>query len=318
MRRNVSFALLLVGVCAVVVAGTVFAGEVDNPSGKKYKFGFTEWASGSFFDACYQGVMQVVDEHGGTVNRVEGKTDSNYQLSVIEDFIAQKVDLVFYNPVDAKASEPALKMLKDAGIPVVNFDLAVAKLDLVTAFVATDHYSAGKIAGQSMIKDYPNGGNIAILDRANDNAAVERISGLKKALEGKNFKVVAQLDAGGKPETGLSVMEDILQAHSNLVAVFCINDECAQGAYAAIKAAGENVGIYSCNGGPESKAAIKKEGAKGIWKMTAAQSPFEVGRQSAVTAYKILNKQPFEKEILVPTFAIDASNIDKYAGSDWQ
>lgn len=285
---------------------------------KTYKFGFTEWAAGSFFDACYEGVMEVVNEKGGEVIRVEGKTDSNYQLGVIEDFIAQDVDCVFYNPVDAEAAGPALKLLADAGIPVVNFDLAVSNLELVTAFVATDHYSAGKVAGEAMIKDYPQGGKIAILDRTNDNAAAQRIQGLLDTIEGKGFEVAARLDAGGKPETGLSTTEDILQANSDLVAIYCINDESAQGAYSAIKASGENVGIYSANGGPESKAAIKKDGVDGIWKMSAAQSPFTVGKESAEIAYKILGNESFEKELLVPTFAIDGSNVDQYAGSDWQ
>ena len=285
---------------------------------KTYKFGFTEWAAGSFFDACYDGVMEVVNEKGGEVIRVEGKTDSNYQLGVIEDFIAQDVDCVFYNPVDAEAAGPALKLLQEAGIPVVTFDLAVADLDMVTAFVATDHYSAGKVAGESMIKDHPEGGKIAILDRTNDNAAAQRIQGLLDTIEGKGFEVAARLDAGGKPETGLSTTEDILQANSDLVAIYCINDECAQGAYSAVKASGEKVGIYSANGGPESKAAIKKDGADGIWKMSAAQSPFTVGKESAEIAYKILEGENYEKETLVPTFAIDATNIDQYAGSDWQ
>lgn len=86
-------------------------------------------------------------------------------MGIIEDFIAQDVDCVFYNPVDAEASGPALMLLKEAGIPVVNFDLAVANTDDVDAFVATDHYSAGVVAGEHMIKDYPEGGKIAILDR---------------------------------------------------------------------------------------------------------------------------------------------------------
>lgn len=295
------------------------AADGSNTGEKKtYKFGFTEWAAGSFFDACYDGVMEVVNEKGGEVIRVEGKTDSNYQLGVIEDFIAQGVDCVFYNPVDAEAAGPALQMLKDANIPVVNFDLAVSNLDLVDAFVATDHYSAGKVAGESMIKDYPDGGKIAILDRTNDNAAAQRVQGLLDAIEGKGFEVAARLDAGGKPETGLSTTEDILQANADLVAIYCINDECAQGAYSAVKASGEKVGIYSANGGPESKAAIKKDGADGIWKMSAAQSPYTVGKESALVAYKILEGESFDKEKLVPTFAIDASNIDQYAGSDWQ
>lgn len=282
-----------------------------------YKFGFTEWAAGSFFDACYDGVLSVVEEKGGEVIRVEAQSDSNIQLGIIEDFIAQGVDCVFYNPVDAEAAGPALRMLEEAGIPVVNFDLAVADTDMVDAFVATDHYSAGVVAAEHMIQDYPEGGEIAILDRTNDNAAAQRVQGLLDTL-GDKFEVVARLDGGGKPETGLSITEDILQANPDLVAIYCINDECAQGAYSAITAAGKEIGIYSANGGPEAKAAIEKDGADGIWKCTAAQSPFTVGAKSAEVAYQILEGEDYEKETLISTFAIDASNISEYAGSDWQ
>lgn len=90
---------------------------------------------------------------------------------------------------------------------------------------------------------------------------------------------------------------------------YCINDECAQGAYSAITAAGKEIGIYSANGGPEAKAAIEKDGADGIWKCTAAQSPFTVGAKSAEVAYQILEGEDYEKETLISTFAIDASNI---------
>lgn len=310
-------------VCALAATGCSQGNADSDDAGKKtdgektYKFGFTEWAAGSFFDACYDGVTSVIEEEGGEVIRVEGKSDSNIQLGVIEDFIAQGVDCVFYNPVDADAAGPALKMLKEAGIPVVNFDLAVKDTDLVDAFVATDHYSAGQVAAEHMMKDYPEGGEIAILDRTNDNAAAERIQGLLDTLDDK-FEVVAQLDGGGKPETGLAITEDILQANPDLIAVYCINDECAQGAYSAIKAAGADIGIYSANGGPESKAAIEKDGKDGIWKCTAAQSPYTVGQESAKVALQILKGENFEKETLIPTFAIDADNIAEYAGTDWQ
>lgn len=47
------------------------SGEGDTSKEKStkegYKFGFTEWAAGSFFDACYDGVMSVVEEKGGEV-----------------------------------------------------------------------------------------------------------------------------------------------------------------------------------------------------------------------------------------------------------
>ena len=54
--------------------------------------------------------------------------------------------------------------MKEAGIPVVNFDTAVSNLDLVGSYVATDNYQAGVQCAEAMIKDLPDGGEIAVLD----------------------------------------------------------------------------------------------------------------------------------------------------------
>lgn len=40
--------------------------------------------------------------------------------------------------------------------------------------------------------------------------------------------------------------------------------------------------------------------------------------KSAEVAYKILEGKDFEKETLISTFAIDASNVSEYSDSDWQ
>lgn len=286
--------------------------------GKGYKFGFTEMSAGSFFDAAFQGVEEIVEANGDTIVHVEGKADSNYQLSVIEDFIAQDVDLVFYNPSDAAASAAAVQALNDANIPIVNFDSAVSDLSKVNSFVVSDSYSCGQIAGEELIKNHPEGGKVAVLDFPASAAAADRAKGFIDTVTENGFEVVAQMDAGAKPEKGLTVMEDLLQAHQDLLAVFCINDESAQGAYSAITAADEKVEIYSVNAGPEAKAAMKKDGVDGIWKCSAAQSPIGIGKSSAEVAYKILNGEEYESEIKIPSFAVTPENIDTYGNSDWQ
>lgn len=131
-------------------AGSNDAGD----AAPKYKFGFTEWASSQFFDSVYDGFMSVVEEHGdAVVIHSEGKADATYQQSVIEDFIAQGCDVVFYNPVDSAASGVAVDMMREAGIIIVNFDSQVLDTSLVDAFVATDNYQAGYEAGVVMVKD---------------------------------------------------------------------------------------------------------------------------------------------------------------------
>lgn len=294
---------------------TTEPGATSSPAGGHYKFGFTEWISAEFFDSVYDGLMSVVNEHGDTVIRSEGRADSDYQLSVIENFIAQDVDLVFYNPVDTAASQVAVNRLKEAGIPIVNFDAQVANLDDVEAFVGTNNEQAGVQAGEAMLKNFPDGGEVAVLNYPANTAAVDRENGFLKAIEGSNLKVVQTLDGKGLTEDSTNQMEDILQAHPNLVAVFGINDDAGLGAYAAITAAGKDVKIYAVNGSPAAKAKVAE---KGIFAVTVAQSTINMGKQSAEVAYKILNKEPFEHIVLIDPITISAENIDEFGTEGWQ
>lgn len=242
---------------------TAATGEVIAPkNGDHYKFGFTEMSAGSFFEACYNGAAEIIEANGDEIIHSEGKADSAYQLGVVEDFIAQGCDAVFYNPSDAAASAAAVKALNDAGIPIINFDSAVSDLSKVNCFVVSDSYSCGQIAGEELVKNHPEGGKVAVLDFPASAAATDRANGFIDAVKDAGFEIVAQMDAGAKPEKGLTVMEDLMQATPDLTAVFCINDECAQGAYSAITAAGQNIEIYSVNAGPEAKSSHTKDGAE--------------------------------------------------------
>ena len=284
--------------------------------GKKLKFGFTEWISCEFFDSVYDGFMSVVDEHGDTeVIHSEGKADATYQQSVVEDFIAQGCDVVFYNPVDSAASTVAVEAMKDAGIIVVNFDTQVADISKVDAFVGTDNYTAGKEAGEAMVADFPDGGKVAVLDYPANTAAVDRENGFLDAIKDSGLEVVATLDSQGLTETATDQMDDILQAHPDLDAVFAINDDGGLGAYAAITAAGMQTKIYSVNGSPDAKAKIAEGG---IFVCTAAQSTINMGKQSAEIAYKILDGETVDHETKIAPIAITKANISQYGTDGWQ
>ena len=277
-------ALLLVSVLALGMCLTG-CGQEDTPettvaaaagteaTEDEIVIGVSMHCASSFFDGVIEGVEAYVAENGGRIINVDGRSDANYQMGVIEDFIAQGVDAVVYCPVDSIAATPALKLLKNAGIPVINIDSAVDAYDMIDAFVATDNYEAGKIAGEALVKNDPDGGKVAILDYPINEA--------------------------------------------DLSAIFVICDDSAQGAYAAIKSSGLNIPLYSVNGGPESKAAFREDGVDGVWKCSPAQSPYTIGYKGTEAAYKIIAGEKVEKEIFIPSFAIDATNVADYPG-DWQ
>lgn len=289
-------------------------GQTDTEGGKLY--GITYWIESDFFKTVAQSITEQAEAEGNKTVVVDAGQDSAKQIQIVEDFIAQGVDAVFINPVDRDAIEPALMLLKNAGIPVINFDSAVANLDMVDAYVATDNKQAGVLCAEAMIKDFPDGGDIAVLNYPANSACVDREQGFLETIEGHGFNVVTTFDAEGTVEKGQSITSDILQAHSDLVAIFGINDQCGMGAYAAVTTTGGSTAIYGVDGAPEAKQVIDK---MGIYKMTAAQSPIKIGVESYQAAKTILSGGELEKfQIDVPAFTIDQTNIKEYLNEGWQ
>ncbi|MGN1140224.1 MAG: sugar ABC transporter substrate-binding protein [Oliverpabstia sp.] len=283
--------------------------------GDGLKMGITYWTASDFFQTIADSIKEEADKDGNTVVVSDAGQDSAKQIQIIEDFIAQDMDVVFLNPVDRDAITPALQELKDAGIKVVNFDSSVSNLDMVDAYVATDNYQAGVLCAEAMLKDFPDGGKIAVLDYPANSACNDREQGFLDTI-GDTFEVAATFDASGDVSKGQEITSDILQAHPDLTAIFSINDQAGMGAYAAVSGSGLDIAIYGVDGNPDAKTVINQEGS--IYKMTAAQSPIKMGKTCYDTAMKLLNGETLESfQIDVEVFSITAENVGEYL-EGWQ
>lgn len=278
-------------------------------------FGVTYWTESDFFKTIADSIKAGAEAEGNSIVVSDAEQDSAKQIQIIEDFIAQGVDAVFLNPVDRDAITPALQALKEAGIPVINFDSSVADLSLVDAYVATDNYQAGVLCAEAMLADYPDGGAIAVLNYPANSACNDREQGFLDTI-GDKYDVVATFDAQGTVEKGQSITADILQAHPDIVAIFSINDQAGMGAYASIVGAGMDVGIYGVDGNPDAKTVINQEGS--VYKMSAAQSPIKMGQTCYEVAKKLIAGETLESfQVDVDVFAITIDNVGQYLGG-WQ
>jgi ribose transport system substrate-binding protein len=242
--------------------------------------------------------------------------DPQKQISQIEDLISQKIDAIFINPVDWEEIRPALVSLNQAHIPIINFDAEVKDIDLVTAYVGSDNRNAGYVCGVDMVKRFPNGGPIAVLDSPGMVSIRDRIDGFNEAIAGKGFTVVFLRDAQGESSTARRHTEEMLKTNPEVIAIMGGNDPTALGAFAACKAANHtNILIYGVDGSPAAKAEIAK---RGQFAGSGAQSPISIAKESVAIAYKILDKKPYDKRVPVKTFMINQENIDDYDIDDWQ
>lgn len=246
---------------AVLSLGLSLAGGAQAASGP-YKFVFmTNTLNNTYQAAMADTLKQLATDHGDSYLVLDPDYDVNKQVNQMLDVANKGVSLVFFIPVDSGGVHAGLQALNDAGVPVINIDTAVVADDvsLVKSVVATDAYMAGKLDGEAMVKNNPNGGKIAILDFPENQSCVDRVAGFLAGLgDAKDkFQIVARQDGAAALAKSLPIAQDIIQAHPDLTAFFAINDPSALGAVAAIKAANKTgIQVYSIDGSPDGKAAI--------------------------------------------------------------
>ncbi|WP_018930434.1 sugar ABC transporter substrate-binding protein [Gracilibacillus lacisalsi] len=290
------------------------AGE-ENTDG--YTFGYTSMTQNNpFFQVLEEAIREKVEANGDELITTNPAMEVELQINQIEDMIAQGIDAIFLNPVDWEGIRPALVMLEEADIPIINYDTEVKDFEYVTAYVGSDNKNAGKVAGEDLVERFPEGGEIAVLDSPTMNSINDRIEGFMEAIEGHDFEIVAQQDAKGDLETALDITEDILQAHPDIIAIMGGNDPTALGALAAAKSNNiQDIAIYGVDGSPDAKAAIAEGGP---FVGTGAQSPISIGEMSVDVAYQILNGEDYEERTPVDTFLINEENVEEYGVDSWQ
>jgi ribose transport system substrate-binding protein len=299
---------------AVDTAETV-AGE--RPEGG-YKFGYTCMdGSNPFFVVLEDTIREKVEANGDTLVSFDPANDVTLQISGVEDLISQGIDAMFMNPAEAEGILPALDALKEAGIPIVGFDTEVADMSYLVSYAGSDNYNAGYVCGEDLVEKCPDGGPIIVLDSPTMNSVVDRTDGFLDAIEGHGFEIVAQQDAKGNLETAMGIAEDLLQAHSDVVAIFGGNDPTALGALAAANAAGlTDCKIYGVDGSPDIKAELAS--GDSLIEGTGAQSPISIAETAVDIMYKYLAGEEVDDRYPVETFLITADNVADYGTDGWQ
>lgn len=213
---------------------------------------------------------------------VDAGDDAVKQVSDIEDLVARKIKVLIVNPVDSSAVAPAVSAAKEAGIPVIAVDRTVIG-QTVTCQIASDNVAGAKMAGEYLLSLVGNGAEIAELQGIpGASATIDRGKGFHEAVDGK-LQIDVSLTANFNRAEGLSVTENLLQAHPKIKGIFAHNDEMALGAVEAAASAGKKIVIVGFDATDDAVAAVKA----GKMAATVAQQPSEMGKVAVQTAMKI-------------------------------
>ncbi|MEO8411249.1 MAG: ABC transporter substrate-binding protein, partial [Propionivibrio sp.] len=264
-----------------------------------------------FFVAMGKGTEDAVKKinPNAKVTGLSTKYDLNTQVSQIENFIANKIDLLLVNAVDPKAIAPVLKKAHDAGIVVVAVDVGAEGADYT---VMSDNVAAGANACEYIAKKLNGKGNVVIVNGPPVTSVIDRVTGCKQVFaKSSGIKVLSDnQDAKGSRDGGMAVMQNLLTANPKIDAVFAINDPTGIGAELAIKQAkraGE-IFITAVDGAPDAVVALKEPDS--IFEASAAQNPYQMASDGVKVGYEIMNgKMPATKVLLLPVPLVTKANI---------
>jgi len=206
------------------------------PPGKRLKVGVTLLTrQHEFYQDLEAAMLDTAEREGLDLKILSCDFRVQKQTDQVEDFITSKVSAIVICPADSEAIVGAVKRANQAGVPVFTADIT-AHGGKVVCHIASDNVQGGRLAGEYMAKLLKAKGNIVIITHPVTTSVQDRVRGFKEAISKyPAIKILDEPTGEGQRAKAAQVMENMLEAHPDLDAVFAINDDTALGALSVLK-----------------------------------------------------------------------------------
>lgn len=275
----------------------------------------TQTLANPYFVTVIEGLEAYADEKNIDLTVTDGKQDSAAQISQIENFIAQKFDVIIITPVNDKALEDVVKQAKEAGIVVIAANQDVPGSD---GFVTIPEYALGKslgdVTGQYLAEHFGDEAvEVVVFDYPEVEAIIARGDGIRDGIkEYAPNAVIVQSISANTPEKGAAAMETVLQTHPNVQALAGVNDAGVLGAYEVIMSAGKDSEKFYVGGMDATQQALELIKQDTIFRATIDINPKGTGKILIDTALQVLNSGPLSEEIAIPLVPVTIDNVDEF------
>jgi len=288
-----------------------------NPeTGEPWKIGFSAYGQSNEFAVIFGDAAKAKGEElGVTVDLLDAEYDVNQQLSQLETFITNDCDAIIMAPVDASAMDAGMEKIKEAGIPLICFNVGVEDTSYLDSFVGSDDVEVGELITKYACDAIGGeGGVVVIQGQLGMSAEVDRTTGIDNALAGyPNIKELARKDANWSREEGMSTMENWIQSFGDEIkAVIAENDEMALGAIQALETSGmlDDVVVVGVDGLADAITSI----ADGKLDCTYLQDGEGQGSTAVEVAVRILNGEAVDDRYDIPWAQITSENVADFEG----
>lgn len=266
-----------------------------------------------FFQQVSKGLHDAAKKYGVEIVENDPQNDASKQTMAIENFMQRKVDGIVVLAVDPVGVVPAVKDAVKAGFPVIAVDAQI-KSDVISTFIGTANYDAGKEMGEWTVahikKNMGGKANIGIVSAFNSPIQLERQRGFEEVVKKlPGVKIVSVVDGKNAREEALAAGENLITANPNLDLVYATGEPAVLGALAAVKSQNaKKVKILGWDLTQESIDGLKQ----GTVLAMVQQDPYREGYLAVENMLKVLKGEKLPKNIGVPVKIYTKSNIASY------
>lgn len=261
--------------------------------------------SHEYWKSIHAGAMKAQQEltaKGTPVNIIwkgpEKEDDRNGQISIVENFITQKVSGMVLAPLDKDALKGAVGDSAGHKIPVVIIDSAVNGSDF-TSFCATDNEKGGELGGDRLAKLLGGKGRVLLLPYAQGSASTEaREAGFMAAMKRNPGITVLSSNQYGGPTTEYAqqISQTLLIRYGSQVdGVFASNETNTRGMRNALRDKGllGKVKFVGFDASPDLVDTLKAGQMQGL----VVQNPFKMGELGVTTLVDAIQGKTVPKTV---------------------
>jgi ribose transport system substrate-binding protein len=290
-------------------------------AGKTFVIGFSQC---TFEDPWRINMNRQMEEAAAAHPEVKliianGENRNAKQIADVENFIVKGVDALIISPREAAPLTEVVAKAFDRGIPVIVLDRRVLG-DKFTVFIGASNIDIGRAAGQYLIDRITAAGGwkldrklqlVEIQGIQGATATQERHQGFREVVDKVPWiEVIYDQPGDYKRSPAKSIIDNALQAHPLIDAVYAHNDEMAIGALLAAEAVGRDQGlvIIGIDGQGEAVKLIRDG-------RIAATFVYKNGANEAIaTALQALRGESVPKEFKLETTRITKDEHPEYQG----
>ena len=314
------------GVAVMILAAAMLGGLLScrqpKPGDQPKKIAIAVIPKGStheYWKSIHAGAMKAARELGVDIvwKGPLREDDREAQIKVVEDLIGRGVSGMVLAPLDDTALAGPVGNAARRGIPVVIVDSPLQSPDYV-AFVATDNYKGGRMAGDYLCRLLNGKGKAIMLRCAVGSAStLERERGWLDAIKTcPDIAVLSDNQYGGvTTETAFQTSENLLARFTTpdgalaVDGIFCSNESTTFGMLRALQNSGwagkvKLVGFDSSSKLIEAMAAGQLDGL-------ILQNPFQMGYLGVKSIVAYLHKQPIEKRVDTGETLVTRENMNQ-------